>query len=295
MKKCAIITNGYYTGESTAHQIRSLTREFALLGITAEEVKGNAAPAYIDGTEAKTSLSGYDFAVYLNKDIHTAKTLEAAGLRLFNTAKAIELCDDKMLTYISLAGHGINMPYTISSPLMYKNSNDDDFAKIVEKKIGYPVVVKEVYGSMGSGIHLAKNYGELCFLREKLKLVPHLYQKFIGKGGEDKRVIVIGKKIIAAMKRVNENDFRSNIAQGGKGFATDLTAEESEMAINAATVLGLDYCGVDILTGNDGKPYFCEANSNAFFKGIEEATGKNIAEFYAKHILETVYGSLNGK
>ena len=91
MKKCAIITNGYYTGESTAHQIRSLTREFALLGITAEEVKGNAAPAYIDGTEAKTSLSDYDFAVYLNKDIHTAKTLEAAGLRLFNTAKAIEL------------------------------------------------------------------------------------------------------------------------------------------------------------------------------------------------------------
>ena len=295
MKKCAIITNGYYAGESTIHQLRSLTREFALLGITAEEVKGNGAPAYIEGAEAKTTLSDYDFAVYLNKDIHTAKTLEAAGLRLFNTAKAIELCDDKMLTYISLAGRGINMPYTLSSPLMYKNSNGDDFVKIVEERIGYPVVVKEVYGSMGSGVHLATNRNELCALREKLKLVPHLYQKFIGKGGEDKRVIVIGGKIIAAMKRVNENDFRSNIAQGGKGFTTDLTAEEAEMATKAATVLGLDYCGVDILTGNDGKPYFCEANSNAFFKGIEETTGINVAAYYAKHVAKTVYGSLNGK
>lgn len=291
MKKCAIITNGYFLGESTLHQLNSLTRELKALDITADEVKGNDALAYIDGEDAKSTFPRYDFAVYLNKDIHTAKMLESTGLRLFNSARAIELCDDKMLTYISLAGKGVNMPYTISSPLMYRLPQKDDFAKIVEEKIGYPVVVKEVYGSMGSGVHLARNFEELSSLREKLRLVPHLYQKFIGKGGEDKRVIVIGGKIIAAMKRVNENDFRSNIAQGGKGFKIDLSEEEAEMAVKVNKALGLDYCGVDILTGTDGKAYFCEANSNAFFKGIEETTGVNVAAAYAKHIESEVYGN----
>lgn len=292
MKKCALITNGYYLGASTAHQLDSLKREFTDKGIYADVIKGNTLLAYVNGETAHTTLNEYDFAIYLNKDVHTAKMLEICGLRLFNSAKAIELCDDKMLTYISLCNTGIRMPLTVSSPIMYRDTDEDNFADEIEKTIGYPVVIKEVFGSMGSGVHLAEDRESLLSTRKKLRLYPHLYQPFTGKGGVDKRIIVIGGKVFAAMQRVNENDFRSNIELGGKGFTTELTDEEVFIAEEASATLRLDYCGIDILTGLDGKPYFCEANSNAFFKGIENVTGLNVAKTYVEHIIKTVYGKI---
>ena len=87
------------------------------------------------------------------------------------------------------------------------------------------------------------------------------------------------------MQRENEFDFRSNVAQGGKGTPIDLPPKFKETAEKCAKVLGLSYCGVDLLYGNDGEPYVCEVNSNAFISGIEKVTGFNVAKTYAEYIL----------
>lgn len=287
MKKCAIIVNGFYTNPSIEHQVNSIKRELVRLGVECEIIKGNTLPAHVEGTGAVTSLD-VDFAVYLDKDVHAARLLEGCGIRLFNSASAVELCDDKMLTYIALCGHGIRMPKTVSSPIMYRPAPDGDFLDRVEAEISYPIVVKEVFGSMGYGVHLAEDRAQLEALRDRFRLVPHVYQQFVGKGGEDKRVILVGGKVIACMQRKNRADFRSNIEHGGQGFAVNLSDEERAMAERAAEVLGLDYCGVDILTDAEGRPCFCEANSNAFFRGIEGVTGVNVARAYAEHIVRSV-------
>ena len=81
-------------------------------------------------------------------------------------------------------------------------------------------------------------------------------------------------------------EFRSNIELGGVGSAIELTSEIAQAAEECARVLGLEYCGVDLLQTAQGLTV-CEVNSNAFFEGIESATGVNVAQLYAKHIYTT--------
>jgi len=289
MKSCIIVVNGFYTNHAIEHQVSSVKREMERLGVECSVVTSDTLPCQIQGYGSRTDLAA-DFIIFLDKDVHVAKMLEGCGIPVFNTPSAIEACDDKMTTYVSLCGKGVRMPLTVSSPLMYREAEDERVLDRIEALIPYPIVVKEAYGSMGNGVHLASDREQLRALRNRFKLYPHLYQRFIGKGGQDKRVIVIGGEIVACMLRKNDTDFRSNIEHGGTGHPTSLTKEEAEMAINVATALGLDYCGIDILTGDDGLAYFCEANSNAFFKGIESVTGVNVAERFARHVYNKVYG-----
>ena len=117
-----------------------------------------------------------------------------------------------------------------------------------------------------------------------------MYQEFISSSfGFDYRLILIGGKFVAGMRRHNENgDFRSNIAQGGKGEKMEIPLPYIRLAEKAAQILKLDYCGVDLLKGKDGEPILCEVNSNAFLKGIEEVTGINIAYLYARYIVDSL-------
>ena len=89
----------------------------------------------------------------------------------------------------------------------------------------------------------------------------------------DVRVIVIGGVAVASMQRINENDFRSNVGQGGRCVKVELSPRFRQVAERCASILGLDYCGVDLLYGDDEEPIVCEVNSNAFIGGIESATG----------------------
>ena len=96
------------------------------------------------------------------------------------------------------------------------------------------------------------------------------------------------EKVIASMERHNDNDFRSNIAQGGFGSPINLPSDYEQTALRCAEVLKLDYCGVDLLYGDNGEPVVCEVNSNAFFDGIEKVTGVNVAKAYAEHVIKTI-------
>lgn len=289
MKKCAIVRNGFFTCPAMDNQIDSIFKELTLLGVEVDILKTDRLIASVSGGKIKSEIKRYDFIVFLDKDVYISRMLEKSGAKLINSATAIEICDDKMKTFIALANSGINLPDTVASPLNY-SENADEFFKEVEKSIGYPVVVKEVFGSMGKSVYLAKDVKELVTLRSELKSRPHLYQKFIGGGGRDYRVIVIGKKAVGVMERVNENDFRSNIELGGKGKTAILNDELKNLSEKVSKTLDLDYCGVDIISDGE-KLYVCEVNSNAFFKGFTEVTGINVAKIYAKFLCDKFYGA----
>ncbi len=285
----AIIINGYFSNESILNQTGRLIEEFDKLGIKTELLKSNEVVSFLPENkfyEIKNGtlipLKNYDFIVYLNKDRYQAENLERAGYRLFNKAQAIIDCDDKMLTYNKLS-EKVSVPETISSPIMYGSSDDKNFLDTTESRLGYPIIVKNVYGSMGKEVYKADNRTELDELFNKLKFFPHLYQKAIMPLGTDIRVTVIGGKAVSAMRRTSMSDFRSNAALGGTCEKTELTDDLKDISELSAKILNLDYAGVDVLS--DGvKNYVCEVNSNAFFKKSEEVTGVNIAGLYAGHI-----------
>jgi len=293
MKKGLIIVNAYSTLKSATYQAERLKEEFSALGVEVEIRRNDFFPVTVcgDGKLAYKPVN-CDFCVYLDKDKYVSEMLEKGGLRLFNRHEAIRICDDKMQTFIALAGSGIRVPETIPGLLCY-----DENARVsestldeVEEKLGYPVIVKKCYGSLGKEVFKADDRRALKDISEKVKCGEHLYQKFISSSyGRDMRVIVIGGKVFASMLRVSDGDFRSNLGVGGHGEKIALPEEAAKMCERAAEIIGLDYCGVDVLFGENGY-LLCEVNSNAFFGGIESVTGLNVAGAYAKHIYKEIYG-----
>jgi len=288
MKTALIIINSYFMNASYRHQINTLADQADSLDIKTDIIKSCDIDIRITDGKIRHNLKPYDFILFLEKDLYLAKCLEKAGYKLFNKASAIETCDDKMKTHIALSGSGINMPETIFSPIMYKQC-EDLFDKTVLKRLSLPLVIKKCYGSMGSGVFLAKTEEELKTIREQLKCEPHIYQKFITESsGKDLRIIVINKKAVACMRRINKTDFRSNIDAGGKGYLAAPDKAYIKCAEKCAQILDLDYCGVDMLETASG-PLILEVNSNAFFKSVMNTTKINIAKLYLEHIYKKVY------
>lgn len=294
--KGIICVNPFGEPKASVHFAERLKEEFAALGVKAEIIdNGFNASRISDGKiAAKTDC---DFAVFFDKDKYLSACLEKSGVRLFNSHAAIRACDDKGETYIALANCGLNIPDTFFAPVCYNAELklDENALRDMAGKLGYPVVVKESFGSMGKGVYKADNFEDLKALAERLKLKPHIYQKFLPyRTGTDVRLIVVGGKYLCSMIRENKCDFRSNIALGGKGRAFEPNKEFIEVAEKCARVLKLDYCGVDLLFGENGKPYVCEVNSNAFITEIERITGVNVAKTYAEYIINKIKTETQG-
>ncbi len=286
MPKHGLILVNAYAPELYTRQVSRLKEELERRSAIMEVKRNNEFSANIKNSRTDIAFP-YDFCVFLDKDKYISHMLEKAGVRLFNTARAVEICDDKMTTHIALADSGIPMPDTLPAPLCYDKTAKPDAAMLdaIERKLGYPVIVKAAFGSLGNGVFKADDRAELEYLCEQLKLQPHLFQKYISAShGKDMRVIVIGGKVIGGMIRRSDNgDFRSNIGLGGSAEASDVPQDIRSTAEKAASILRLDYCGIDFLLGDT--PMLCEVNSNAYFDAFENATGINVAAKYAEHIL----------
>ena len=283
-RKKALITVNAYARELYTRQVRRISDELEKRGITVTAARNGGFPL----TVGDDKIPDCDFVVYLDKDKYAARMLERRGLRLFNSASAIEVCDDKMLTHVALDGI-VKMPDTIPGVLCYYDdaTPSKSYLDYVESRLGYPVVVKLSHGSQGGGVFKADTRKELDELSERVKLYPHLFQKFIkSSSGRDMRVIVIGDEVVGGMMRTSSGDFRSNIGLGGKAEKCAVPKDIEETALKIQKTLGLDYCGIDFLIGDE--PLVCEVNSNAFFDAFESATGINVAGMYAEHIVKTV-------
>ena len=225
----------------------------------------------------------------MDKDKYVAEMLEKCGIRVFNSAKATAVCDDKMLTHITLANCGIPMPKTLSGALCYKPDGKISWQYLRQAvdMLGLPIVVKECYGSFGEQVYLARTQEELAEIVERIKLKPYLLQQFVSdSAGRDMRVIVIGGKVICGMIRQSKTDFRSNAQLGGQCEACEVPSDIAAMCERVAKIIGLDYCGIDVLLSN--QPLICEVNSNAMFNAMEQVTNINVARKYCEHIIRTV-------
>ena len=288
--KGLVIINGYPNGDKFIRQGQRIAEELRALGVLTDVVKNGDVTAILepDGRVKHNLKDVYDFAVYLDKDKYLGKMLESAGLRLFNNAESVEICDDKMRTYLALRGAGIPLVRTISAPLCYTaNAKPNElFLQAVAKELGFPLVAKKSYGSFGAGVQLIRDLSSLQQIEAEWLYSPHFYQDYVGESaGRDVRVLVIGGKVVSAMERVaQEGEFRSNVELGGQGRRITLDQDYAVLAEKVARALGLDYCGVDLLEGKDGA-IVCEVNSNAFFEGLESVTGINVAKAYAEYIL----------
>lgn len=284
-----IVVNSYIKNQSQISQADRIREELENLGVKTQ-IKKNFCLSKISDGEVE-SPRGYDFCVYLDKDKSSARLLEKSGIRLFNSAAAMEVCDNKMLTHIALANRNIAMPDCMYAPLCYYADAEPDrgFLQEVTDTLGLPLVAKTSYGSLGAGVKLIKSEQELVHFEKLNMLTEHFYQKYIDCGkGEDTRVIVIGGRPVCAMTRSNANDFRSNIELGGKGSNCAIDENLSALCMKVSNLLGLDYCGIDVLTDRDGNRYICEVNSNAFFATAEKVCGVNIAKKYAEYMLQTI-------
>ena len=235
-------------------------------------------------------LNKPDFAILWDKDIYLAERLEKEGVRLFNSSRAVLLCDNKILMYQELSNKGIRIPRTFVAPKTFEglNYSKRDFLNNVIKEIGFPIVVKEAYGSFGEQVYLANDIDSLNKIVDQIGYKDFLMQEFIASSkGKDIRINVVGNKAVVSMLRENDNDFRSNISSGGHGEKYEPKPEYLDLAVKAAQALGLDFAGVDVLFGKEG-PIICEVNSNPQFASTLKATSVNLADYIAEYILNNL-------
>ena len=286
--KAIVLVNAYIRQAGMIRQAERIAEELHRRGVEVKIEKNGNFLCSVSKNEIALS-EDFDFCVYLDKDKYLPRMLEKKGKRLFNCAEGVELCDDKMLTAIALAQKGLNLPDTLPAPLCYYKDAvvSEQALSEIGRRLGFPLIAKKSYGSWGMDVRLIQNKEELVSVAEEFRMQPHLFQKFAGKRGEDYRVLVVGGRAIAGMKRKNEGDFRSNIEAGGKGYKAELSEEFLRAAERCAQILRLDYCGVDLLD-EGGVPYVCEVNSNALFNEAERVTGVNIAGAYAEYMVQVM-------
>ncbi|WP_198520815.1 ATP-grasp domain-containing protein [Alteribacter populi] len=227
-----------------------------------------------------------DFIHFADKDIHLAKQLEHEGIPLFNSSEAIARCDNKALMHHSLAGHNIPMPKTIISPKVFEGCEQGklDYLHTVVETLGFPLIVKEAFGSFGQQVYKVDTIGTLMELVKTLSSKEFIFQEMITEStGRDIRLNVVGDQVITAMKRTSAVDFRANVTAGGSTTPYKPTLEEEELAIRTAKAIGADFAGVDLLLGQDG-PLLCEINSNPHIRSIYECTGVDVAPAMVEHI-----------
>ncbi|MCH5264579.1 MAG: RimK family alpha-L-glutamate ligase [Lachnospiraceae bacterium] len=234
---------------------------------------------------ADTSLSSWefpspDFVIFWDKDILLAEFLEGRGLRVYNSSRCIALCDDKRKTHLALERKQLPMPRTILAPMSYSGIGFThlDFLLQVEEILSYPMVVKEAYGSFGAQVCLVNSREELVRCVERCQTTELLFQEYIEYShGRDVRIQVVGDRVIGAMYRYSDRDFRANVTAGGRMKAYSPSEEECRLARMAAQAVEADFAGVDLLFGPEG-PLVCEVNSNAHFKNLLDCTGIHTAE-----------------
>ena len=209
------------------------------------------------------------------------RQFEMQGVYPLNESVGIGRSRDKLRSMQLLARDGIGLPVTTFA------HDPKQTEEVLDLAGGAPVVIKLLEGTQGIGVVLADTKRSAKSVVEAFRGagVNILVQEFIKEaGGTDIRAIVIGGKVVAAMKRTGAaGDFRSNLHRGGTAEVIKLSPEERLTAIRSAKAMGLNVCGVDMLRANHG-PVVMEVNSSPGLEGVEAATGLDIASKIIEYI-----------
>lgn len=225
-----------------------------------------------------TNLTKYGTAI--------VRQFEMQGVFTTSSSIAIYRSRDKLRSMQLLARAGVGIPKTIFS------RETAEVEDLVEQAGGAPVIIKVARGTHGNGVVLAetRKAAEAVMQAFYVEGVNFLVQEYIAESaGTDIRAFVVGGKVVASMKRQSlDDDFRSNIHQGGTGTAIKLTDEERKTAQKAARAMGLPICGVDMMRSSKG-PLVLEVNASPGF-AIEKVTGHNVAEKIIDYVEQNAKG-----
>jgi RimK family alpha-L-glutamate ligase len=196
--------------------------------------------------------------------------LEDRGIRVVNSPRAIERTVDKFWTSALLEQCGVPTPETV----VCENPEE---ALAGFRALG-DVIVKPLFGSMGLGMVRVSDEEMAYRVFRTIEQIRGVYylQRAIDHDGADLRVFVIGGRVLGAIER-RAAGWRTNLARGGTARSVALSDALSALAIRAAAAVGADYAGVDLLTGRDGMTYVLEVNGIPGWKGLQEATGLDVA------------------
>jgi RimK family alpha-L-glutamate ligase len=204
--------------------------------------------------------------------------LEARGVTCVNGPRAIERTVDKFLASALLARAGVPTPRTIACERV------EDALEAFEE-LGGDVVVKPLFGSMGAGMTRVDDadVAHRVFHALSIERAVYYLQEAVPHDGRDLRALVVGGLVLAAIERVGSG-WRANLARGARAQATQLSAEQQRLCVRAAEVLGVDYAGVDLLRAADGREYVLELNGIPGWRGLQEATGTDVAAALVAHV-----------
>ncbi|MCW5725094.1 MAG: 30S ribosomal protein S6--L-glutamate ligase [Maricaulaceae bacterium] len=267
--------------QARGHEIDVIDTLRVYMNITSRRPELRYQGRVLEGYDAVIPRIGASITSY---GLAVVRQFEMTGVWAMNESVAIGRSRDKLRCLQLLARAGIGLPVTAFA---HDTRMTDDVLDIVG---GEPVVIKLLEGTQGVGVVLAETRRSAKSVIEAFRgaKVNILVQEFIKEaGGADIRAIVIGGRVVAAIKRQGgEGEFRSNLHRGGHAAKVKISPEERATAIRAARVLGLNVAGVDMLRSNHG-PVVMEVNSTPGLEGIEEATGADVAgamvAFIEKH------------
>ena len=211
------------------------------------------------------------------------------GIPVVNDLDSIRLTKDKFLTLQALVGARIPVLHTV-----FVNSAKG-FQEALIRLGGHPVVVKQVSSRQGEGVILVRETGnEQAVTRAYLdKRKGLLVQRFIPpEGRQDIRVLVVGRNIAGAMElHPKKGDFRANYHLSKESRSRELTPELRRIALKAVSAVGLEIAGVDIMVDQNGRVSVIEVNYSPGFKGLEAATGLDIAGRIVGYVADTYGGT----
>lgn len=234
-------------------------------------------------------LTGFDAIIprissnYTRYGSAIVRQFEVQGIFTTTSSISIVRSRDKLRSIQILARAGIGIPKTIFS------RGITDIEAAIEELGGPPIIIKLARGTHGRGVVLAETRKAARSVLQGFYVMDEdganiLLQEYIEEsGGQDVRAFVVGGKVVASMKRQSlDDDFRSNIHQGGTGSMVKLTDEERKIAVKAARAIGLSICGVDMIISNRG-PLVLEVNASPGF-AIEKVTDRNVAEKIIEYV-----------
>ncbi len=207
--------------------------------------------------------------------------LQQAGVLVINSYQSLQIAESKALSSYLLAAYGFPVvdsmvTQDVNNALHYASRFDD-------------VVVKILYGQLGQELY---RFSELGEPREKIARLIEKYgsvmlQRFIESKGTDIRAFVVDDHVSAAIERTSATGWISNISKGAVARKIILSEDLRDMAIKATQVMGLDYCGIDMISQN-GVTYILELNGSPSWEGVQEVTGKKIADEIISSVLKKI-------
>ncbi|AUM13720.1 30S ribosomal protein S6--L-glutamate ligase [Ketobacter alkanivorans] len=271
-------------GEARGHEVQVVDTLRCYMNMATHKPTIHYKGKALEGFDAVIPRIGASITFY---GTAVVRQFEMMGVYSVNESVAISRSRDKLRSLQLLSRKGIGMPVTgfAHSP--------DEIPDLIDMVGGAPLVIKLLEGTQGIGVVLAdtRKVAESvieAFLGLKANI---LIQEYIAESsGADIRCLVIGDKVVAAMKRqAKPGEFRSNLHRGGSATLVKITPEERATAVRAARIMGLNVAGVDLIRSNHGA-LVMEVNSSPGLEGIESATGKDVAgmiiSFMEKKIID---------